>query len=138
MKILLIVGVLLCSSLFIMCKHSELIPPRFINPPLLPTEKPKSNCAIVWEHCNFQGRRLDICGDIPDLSLVNFENIISSHNLGSDIKLIYFKGKDFTGDKLEFVNDLYCLNIQRYVYFNDHINSIKLSSKVDETQSIDN
>ena len=88
--------------------------------------QPKNGCARVYVDCEYEGQYLDVCADIPDLSVVDFGDTISSVKLSSNAKVQLFKNTNFEGDKLDVDWNNSCLNVEATVLFNDHVNSIKL------------
>jgi hypothetical protein len=89
----------------------------------LPPAVPRSGCVIVFQHINYQGKWLYVCGSVKDLRKSRFNNLISSVKVGHMTEAKFYDGFNFRGKYLSLNRDN--SNLVK-VRFNDLASSIKL------------
>jgi hypothetical protein len=92
----------------------------------LTEDMPEDGCAFFYEDCGFQGKQLQVCGDIINLDLFDFGNKISSFKLGPNIAIKLYKDKGYKGTVLSLLYSLKCLVNGEWDSFNDKINSVQI------------
>jgi hypothetical protein len=102
-------------------------------------DRPKEGCIIVYEHCYYKGRSMEICASNPKLEKRYFDHIISSikvqqypkpsgyYNKNPLLRVKLFKDVFYEGDYKIILRDKPCfIEKDSLKDFNDRINSINL------------
>jgi len=101
-----------------------------LNPSLAMKTKQRSNakegCIVLYKDCNYEGSRVELCEDQPDLRIINFRDQTSGISLGKNVRVQIFEESDYKGRSVIMSNDQSCLIGTEYSSFNDKINSIKI------------
>jgi hypothetical protein len=90
-----------------------------------------NDCIVLYELCNFQGRKQEICKDTPKLMEYNFNNLASSIKTGSNVNVMLFERENYQGRHFLMGNgaQMTCLkefNVDE-LNFNNMVSSVKFN-----------
>lgn len=69
----------------------------------------KKNCAVIYEHPNYQGKHTTLCAKYNDLRRIGFNNIVSSIRLGDETSIRIYDRADFQGSYLKITRNIHHL-----------------------------
>jgi len=74
-------------------------------PPANPAPRPTRGCAVLFEHVDYKGKWLKICGSIPNFVLLQWKDIGSSAWVGPQTKAVFYAHVNYTGRILSLTLD---------------------------------
>jgi len=119
----------LASSVQVRFRPKPIVIPIPVTPvkpphPQVPIPAPVKGCVIAFEHINYQGRWLRICGSVPNFVSLKFNDITSSAKVGPSTVVDFFEHVDYKGRVLRLTEsnpNFVKLN------FNDIASSVRVS-----------
>ena len=81
------------------------IPRPIIRIPIVPVnpppDAPRNGCILMFEHVNYAGRWMQVCGTIADFVPIGWNDILSSVKVSKNIRAVFYEHINYGGKELE-------------------------------------
>ena len=93
-------------------------------PPLVDFQSPPDGCIWLFNGECLTEEKLEVCSNVADLKIKNFENITSSIKIGKGVKNVYlYSGRNYADQSMKINQTTYTLYSTQ---FNNRIASLKI------------